>query len=326
MSNNLDETLYNLVLTSLKYFAIDSKPITVPQYIAGMYQAVMNMTNNEEMACTQVAKIPSAMLRAMDEDNEVNTYLESHRNEIMKVKNELNTADEVKLFLSSVPMESLNVETARNKARAFIQKFDEAEVIDKLTVVIQFIEENKSFVEDCLNKLGPNNQEFKDVSDNIFMMPVSKINEFMDELKSDAAKRAKIFEQKEDIGYGKSMWDEYSYLLINNSRWPLTMDAKGLWAMCVLEFGQLKFAVDKDKSGGCFIATACYGSYDDSNVLILRNYRDNYLAKNYFGELFIRFYYFISPPIARIISKSEKLKSITRLIIVEPIVNLVKRK
>jgi hypothetical protein len=326
MSNNLDETLYNLVLTSLRYFAIDSKPITVTQYIVGMHQAVLNLTNNEEMACTEVAKIPSAMLRAMDEDNEVKTFLESHRNEIMKVKNELNTADEVKLFLSSVPMESLNVEIARNKARTFIQKFDEADVLDKLVVVIQFIEENKLFVEDCLNKLGPNNREFKDVSDCIFMIPVSKINEFMNELKSDAAKRAKIVEQKEDVGYGKSMWDEYRYILIENSKWPLTMDAKGLWAMFVLEFGQLKFTTDKDKSGGCFIATACYGSYDNSNVLILRNYRDNYLTNHYFGELFIRFYYFISPPIARIISKSEKLKSITRFMIVEPIVNLVKGK
>lgn len=326
MSNNLDETLYKLVLTSLKYFAIDSKPITIPQYIAGMYQAIMNMTNDEEIACQQVGKIPSAMIRAINEDTEIGTYIGSLRDEIIKYSNELTSIEKVKSFLTSVPMEPSTVEQARTKARLFIQKFDDSEVIDKLTVVIQFIEENKSFVEDCLNRLGPNNQEFRDVSDNIFMIAVSKMNELMKELKIDAAKRAKIFEPKEDIGYGKSMWDEYSYLLINNSRWPLTMDAKGLWAMSVLEFGQLKFAVDKDKSGGCFIATACYGSYDDSNVLILRDYRDNYLSKNYFGQLFIKIYYNVSPPIARVISKSERLRSMTRLYIVEPIVNFVRNK
>ena len=89
---------------------------------------------------------------------------------------------------------------------------------------------------------------------------------------------------------------------------------------------EVGIAVDKDKSGGCFIATACYGSYDDSNVLILRNYRDNYLSNTFFGRFFIKTYYFLSPPIARFISQSDKLKSITRFIIIDPLVSIVRKK
>lgn len=49
------------------------------------------------------------------------------------------------------------------------------------------------------------------------------------------------------------------------------------------------------KSEGCYIATAVYGSYDCSQVIILRRYRDNVLSTHFFGRAFIRIYYFISP-------------------------------
>lgn len=64
------------------------------------------------------------------------------------------------------------------------------------------------------------------------------------------------------------------------------------------------------KSEGCYIATAVYGSYDASEVLVLRKFRDTVLQKNSIGRLFIRAYYAISPSIAR------KLKSHTKVNVV----------
>ena len=53
------------------------------------------------------------------------------------------------------------------------------------------------------------------------------------------------------------------------------------------------------KSGGaCYIATAVYGSYDAPEVLVLRRFRDEYLAKSVFGRSLIRTYYRISPRLA----------------------------
>jgi hypothetical protein len=48
-------------------------------------------------------------------------------------------------------------------------------------------------------------------------------------------------------------------------------------------------------SGGCYVATAVYGSYDCPQVWTLRRYRDNQLAKTWYGRLFIHTYYAISP-------------------------------
>lgn len=69
---------------------------------------------------------------------------------------------------------------------------------------------------------------------------------------------------------------------------------------------------DKVKRKGCFIATACYGSYDAPEVLILRKYRDEKLATTLIGRLFIKTYYSVSPFFARIIEKSEFLKRVVR--------------
>lgn len=50
-------------------------------------------------------------------------------------------------------------------------------------------------------------------------------------------------------------------------------------------------------SSGCYVATAVYGSYDCPQVWTLRRYRDEVLAKTWYGRLFIHLYYRLSPPV-----------------------------
>ena len=52
-------------------------------------------------------------------------------------------------------------------------------------------------------------------------------------------------------------------------------------------------------SGGCYIATAVYGSYDHGSVMVLRRWRDERLAASWQGRLFISIYYRLSPVVAR---------------------------
>lgn len=52
-------------------------------------------------------------------------------------------------------------------------------------------------------------------------------------------------------------------------------------------------------SGGCYVATAVYGSYDCPQVWTLRRYRDNTLGATWYGRLFIRTYYAISPTLVK---------------------------
>ena len=52
-------------------------------------------------------------------------------------------------------------------------------------------------------------------------------------------------------------------------------------------------------SGGCYVATAVYGSYDCPQVWTLRRYRDYTLAETWYGRAFIHTYYAISPTLVK---------------------------
>jgi len=65
-------------------------------------------------------------------------------------------------------------------------------------------------------------------------------------------------------------------------------------------------------SGGCYVATAVYGSYDCPQVWTLRRYRDDRLANTWYGRLFIRTYYAISPTLVRWFGDTEWFKRMWR--------------
>lgn len=58
-------------------------------------------------------------------------------------------------------------------------------------------------------------------------------------------------------------------------------------------------------NGGCYIATAVYGSYDCPQVWTLRRYRDYSLAKSWHGRAFIKAYYAVSPMLVRQFGKTK---------------------
>jgi len=71
--------------------------------------------------------------------------------------------------------------------------------------------------------------------------------------------------------------------------------------------------VDDVSGGGCFIATAAYGSLMAPHVKILRDFRDNFMLDNPVGKRFVRFYYNYSPPLADFIAKHDTLRTMVRI-------------
>ena len=65
--------------------------------------------------------------------------------------------------------------------------------------------------------------------------------------------------------------------------------------------------------GGCFIATAAYGSLVEPHVKILRDFRDRFLITNIVGKSFVNLYYKHSPPFADFIAKHDHLRMIVRM-------------
>ncbi len=95
----------------------------------------------------------------------------------------------------------------------------------------------------------------------------------------------------------------------------VTMDAN---KNCIATFNLITVAAAPEEEiklrggGGCFIATAAFGSYLDPHVQVLREFRDNYLRHNAPGRIFVDFYNHFSPSIAAYISKHESLRTATR--------------
>jgi hypothetical protein len=69
---------------------------------------------------------------------------------------------------------------------------------------------------------------------------------------------------------------------------------------------------EKSTTGGCFIATACYGSYDAPEVMVLRHFRDDILLKFIAGRWLVILYYYISPQIAIWLVKHTKISDLIR--------------
>jgi len=67
--------------------------------------------------------------------------------------------------------------------------------------------------------------------------------------------------------------------------------------------------------GGCFIATAAYGSYLHPKVMVLRNFRDNYLLTNTPGRLFVSLYYKYSPAIADLVRQNDTARLLVRVML-----------
>ncbi len=72
-------------------------------------------------------------------------------------------------------------------------------------------------------------------------------------------------------------------------------------------------------SGGCFIATAAYGTPTAKQLDVLRAFRDDVLLKSTVGSRLVDFYYRTSPPIADFISQHGVVRTLVRELLINPI-------
>lgn len=138
---------------------------------------------------------------------------------------------------------------------------------------------------------------------------------------------AKNNEEESEIRYRYALFASLGFggskeLAISNYKRVIELvgEDSDLGIMCNKEITQLE-----QKKSGCFIATAVYGSPFANEVIVLKKYRDNYLLSFGLGRIFVKLYYWISPSIAKQISKSNRLKSITKTIFIIPIIRLISK-
>jgi len=74
--------------------------------------------------------------------------------------------------------------------------------------------------------------------------------------------------------------------------------------------------------GGCFIATAAYGTESAEEIDVLRAFRDEVLLESALGSQLVEWYYQTSPPVADFISENDVLKTLVRELVIDPIVSV----
>lgn len=84
-------------------------------------------------------------------------------------------------------------------------------------------------------------------------------------------------------------------------------------------------AIDKKQADSCFVVTATMGDPYDPAVVLLRNFRDRWISKQWWGPLFIRSYYKIGPHVADVIRPRPLLRRVSLTCIVRPAVSFARR-
>ncbi len=124
-----------------------------------------------------------------------------------------------------------------------------------------------------------------------------------------------IIKVDDQLIYWKMIYEQHKYLVGNTS---LTIPARNANRDLALSIGNQihekdsSFTVDTiaeiEAKSGCYVATCVYGSYDCPQVWTLRRYRDNSLAKTWYGRAFIHTYYAISPTLVKWFGETKWFK------------------
>jgi hypothetical protein len=116
---------------------------------------------------------------------------------------------------------------------------------------------------------------------------------------------------------------DYAEWVLKNA--PPDDELKRMILQTALEMAGRDPMIGQEKKGGCFIATASYGSPLAPEVMVFRQFRDEKLLHSKLGSAFVRVYYFVSPPLAKIVSKNKLLRVIIRQLCLRPILRLIRK-
>ena len=94
--------------------------------------------------------------------------------------------------------------------------------------------------------------------------------------------------------------------------------------LVVIDMNERMTSVWVTRGSKCFIATAAYGSPLATEVNLLTQFRDQVLSLSALGRVFVRTYYFLSPPIALMVESRGLARFAVRKLL-DVIVVIVKR-
>ena len=110
-----------------------------------------------------------------------------------------------------------------------------------------------------------------------------------------------------DPAFGYYLYNKSTpyYITFSNELAPLIQKEKPDYKPEILNTTQSSSSTN---SGGCYVATCVYGSYDCPQVWTLRRFRDDTLGATWYGRAFVHTYYSISPTLVKWFGKTSWFK------------------
>ncbi len=81
-----------------------------------------------------------------------------------------------------------------------------------------------------------------------------------------------------------------------------------------------------DPKSSCFVVTATLGDPDHPDAVVIRRWRDQWLARSPCGRLLVRAYGKAGPPAARVVRRSRALQALSRTLLVRPLAAVLRRR
>ncbi|MBE6567884.1 MAG: hypothetical protein E7657_04415 [Ruminococcaceae bacterium] len=119
------------------------------------------------------------------------------------------------------------------------------------------------------------------------------------------------------VFFNLNLWTSNGYvteIIITSITFTLAGDRKIVVPQSdiFIEEATEKSPYKEQKAGGCYVATCVYGSYDCPEVWTLRRYRDDTLGASWYGRLFVRVYYAVSPTLVKWFGETRWFKRLWR--------------
>lgn len=137
--------------------------------------------------------------------------------------------------------------------------------------------------------------------------------------KDDKPARESTIELNEDVKKLLKCWDENPSMADKYAQMILEIDPNNQRALKQVN------SKSNTGSGGCYIATAVYGSYDCPQVWVLRRFRDDTLSRTWYGRAFIRSYYAVSPTLVKWFGKTDWFRNMWKPALDRIVKNLIEQ-
>jgi len=193
------------------------------------------------------------------------------------------------------------------------------EALSRLKKVDPAAYKNVRDIFDCVNAIGDVYVVLGDEKDGkVILVGKSKKDPKVD-LKTDRGVPVEFLllhyesEPKDEHGYTASERNAYGFEVKESSS---DLDAE------IEESEIVRKKWKQANKKGCFVATACYGSYESKEVKILRRFRDLYLESFGLGRFFVETYYKFGPSAADFLDTHPSIKGPIRGVVLGPIVKV----